>query len=111
MGQLGNDHLREKIEPIPTHGFEASRILLVPNPIVLSFDVLCSLIRATVRGAAYLVHACSSHYLSVAPKANLRDSLDLDLLELSKVQNDLRNFFQLSCEPCLRSCLWSMLIL
>lgn len=37
-----------------TNGSEESRVLLLPNPLDLTFDVLCSMVRATIRGAPHL---------------------------------------------------------
>ena len=83
IDQAGDDHFRDKIEPIWTNGIEASRILLLPNPKVVSFDVLCSMMRATALGAAHFIYTCSSHDSSLVPKATIIDSLGV-VLEVSR---------------------------
>lgn len=81
-----------------TNGFEESRIILLPKPFVLAFGVLCSMVRATIRGAAYFIYACSNNDSSLVPKAKIIDHFDVDLLQLSSILEKLGETFNFSVD-------------
>ena len=91
--QNNEDYFRDKVHPVWTNGFEESRIIILPNPLGLNFDVLCSMVRATIRGTPYFIYPGSIHDSSLVPKEKAHFTLDIDLIRLSKTQEDLGKAF------------------
>ena len=59
------------------------------------------MVRATIRGTPYSIYLGSIHDSSLVPKEKAHFTLDIDLIRLSKTQEDLGNTFHVPVERIL----------
>lgn len=91
--QSDEDYCRDKVEPVWTNGFEESRVIILPSPLDLTFYVLCSMVRATIRGAPHFIYPGSIHDSSLVPKEIAHITLDIDLIRLIEDSRRFRKSF------------------